>query len=195
MSYKGLSLAANATAPHLGGNVKAGDPFTYCASVWNYVIARFAIHSVMDLGSGCGNAADYFYKKGLKVVAIEGLAENVQLSLYPAVKHDLTSGPVITKVDLVHCQEVVEHIDAQYIDNLMDSFLSGRIILMTHALPGQGGHHHVNEQPAEYWINQFERRGCSLLDEDSLRVRQLAANDRATYMAASGLLFANNSRI
>jgi hypothetical protein len=30
---------------------------------------------------------------------------------------------------------------------------------MTAAPPGQGGHFHVNEQPSEYWIKQFETFG------------------------------------
>ena len=32
-------------------------------------------------------------------------------------KHDLTKGPVVARVDLVHCQEVVEHIEERYLDN------------------------------------------------------------------------------
>jgi len=75
------------------------------------VIERFCITSVLDLGSGIGNAAFWFFKKGLQTVAIEGLPANIPYSFYPAICHDLTKGPVITKVDFVHCQEVVEHIE------------------------------------------------------------------------------------
>jgi hypothetical protein len=41
-------------------------------------------------------------------------------------------------------------------------------IFLTHALPGQGGYHHVNEQNAEYWIDKIESlnfRFNSLLSE------------------------------
>jgi SAM-dependent methyltransferase len=149
MTYRGLVTITNSKQPHLGGNVLQGDPFTYSPLVWDYVVKRFCIESVLDLGSGIGYAAAHFHHMGLKVVAVEGAMANVTRSFYPAVCHDLSLGPVKTKVDLVHCQEVVEHVEARYLEHLLDSLATGRVILLTHALPGEGGHHHVNEQPAE----------------------------------------------
>jgi SAM-dependent methyltransferase len=195
MLMTGLQYAVDHGKPHLGGNVKAGDPYTYCPSVWTYVIDRFCVRSVLDLGSGCGNAAYFFHNAGLQVVAVDGLPDNVATSLYPAVLHDLTAGPVQTVVDLVHCQEVVEHVDEQFVDYVLASLLCGKIILMTHALPEQGGYHHVNLQPSSYWIKHLEQRGCSLLDADTARVRALANKDGATHMARSGLVFANGVRL
>jgi SAM-dependent methyltransferase len=175
--------------------VTVGDPFTYCPTVWDYVISRFCIGSVLDLGSGCGNASTYFHRKGLSVLAVDGLAENVEKSLYPAILIDVTKMPIRTRVDLVYCQEVVEHIEEKYLDNLLASLLNGKFVLMTHALPGQPGYHHVNEQPSEYWIKHLEQRGCDLLEEDTARIRKFAELDNAPYMARSGMIFSNNSRI
>lgn len=194
MNYKGLDGAFDAKTPHLGGNITVGDPFTYCPSIWDYVISRFAIDSVLDLGSGYGNASLYFFQKGLKVIAVDGFDQNILTSVYPTVKHDLADGPIMTKVDLVHCHEVVEHIEEKYLSNLLISLLSGKIILLTHAVPGQGGHHHVNEQPSEYWIDHLKSKGCSLLDEDTSRIRELAEIDGAKYMAKTGMVFANIAR-
>src|SRR5712692_1389066 len=118
-TYDGLELAQSAKDPHLGGSIKGGDPFTYCPAVWDYVIGRFGIESVLDLGSGAGNAAQYFFNKGLKVVAVEGLEDSVVSSIFPAVKLDLTAGPVVTRVDLVHCQEVVEHVEEKYLEHVL----------------------------------------------------------------------------
>ncbi len=109
--------------------------------------------------------------------------------------HDLTKGPVVTSVDLVHCQEVVEHIEEKYLDNLLSSLLCGKFIVMTHALPGQDGYHHVNCQPPEYWIEHLQMRRCSLLEADSMRVRSLAEKDGALYLAATCMVFSNNERI
>src|SRR3989344_7094769 len=106
--YAGTDEVVSSEFTHLGGNVAQGDPLTYCPNVWNYVIDRFCIGSVMDLGSGAGHAAAWFFKKGIKTLAVEGLVDNVHISLYPAIVHDLTAGPVVSAVDLVHCQEVVE---------------------------------------------------------------------------------------
>lgn len=194
MASHAFRMVTSGDAPHLGGNVRFGDPDTYCPTVWNYVIDRFGISSVMDLGSGVGNAAEYFFRKGLRVIAVDGMAYNVKVAIYPTVLHDLTQSAFNTTVDLVHCQEVVEHIDEAYLDNLIASLMCGRYILMTHAVPGQGGHHHVNCQPAEYWIEQMERRGCQTLHADSARIKRFAEADSAIYMAATGLLFANGAR-
>jgi len=149
----------------------------------------------MDLGSGCGNASFFFHKEGLQVLAVDGLRTNVNASLYPAIMLDLTCSATHTKVDLVHCQEVVEHIEEKFLDNVLTSLTTGKFILMTHAVPGQGGYHHVNEQPPAYWIDHLKRVGCDLLLEDTLRVRKLAELDGARYLANTGLLFCNRARV
>lgn len=187
-------VVASEDAPHLGGNFRVGDPETHSPGAWDYVVDRFGIDSVLDLGSGAGNAAHYFARKGLDVIAVDGLAENVEKAIHPTILWDLTQGPVTTRVDLVHCQEVVEHIEEAYLDNLLASLMCGKYILMTNALPGQFGHHHVNLQPTEYWIDHLCRRGCQLLEKDSNRVRALAQRDGATYLAATGIVLANGRR-
>lgn len=194
MTYAGLLGAVDAEAPHLGGNVIEGDPFTHSPSVWDYLVHRFALRSVLDLGSGRGYAARWFQRSGLDVLAVDGLRENCEKAIHPTLQVDLTRGSVYCRVDLVHCQEVVEHIHADHLENLLASLTCGRYIVMTHALPGQGGHHHVNEQPTEYWIQHLQRHGCEVLVEDSNRIRNLAAKDGAKYLAQTGLVLVNRHR-
>ena len=91
---------------------------------------------------------------------------------------------------MVHCQEVVEHIDEEYVHNLLSSMACGKYIVMTNALPGQGGHHHVNEQPIGYWVNHLRDYKYEVLVEDTNRVRKLAAKDGAIYLAETGLVLA-----
>jgi len=85
----------------------------------------------------------------------------------------------------------VEHVPEQHLENLLASLACGRFVLMTHALPGQGGFHHVNLQEPEYWIEHMRRRDFTLLEEDTARIRSLAQRDGAAYLARTGLLFAN----
>ena len=195
MSYQGLREIIDETAPHLGGNTAEGNPFAYACAVWDYVIDRFAIHSVLDLGSGLGYSSDYFFRKGLRVIAVDGLEQNVHKAIFPTIQLDLTRASVISRVDLVHCQELVEHLHEAHVPNLLASLQSGRFVLMTHAVPGQPGHHHVNLQPTEYWIQQMEQAGFSHLVEDSNRIRRLAQREGADYFANTGLLFANTRRV
>jgi hypothetical protein len=148
----------------------------------------------MDLGSGMGYASRYFHKKGCQVIAVEGLEENVINSVYPSVRCDLTQSPVWCRVDLVHCQEVVEHIEESFLDNVLLSLACGKVIVMTHAVPGQVGYHHVNLQPMEYWVSHLKSYGCEVLEEDTRRVRSLAKADTAIYLASSGLVLGNRRR-
>lgn len=181
--------------PHLGGNVVEGDPYCFCPTVWDYVINRFCIRSVLDIGSGLGHAADYFFRKGVAVVAMDGLPANIKNAVYPTVLWDLTRGAFATRVDLVYCQEVVEHVEQQYLGNLLSSMTSGKYILMTNGTPGQGGHHHTNEQPTEYWEKHLLRYDCCRLDEDSRRVRHLGEKDGAPFMSLTGTIYANRRRL
>ena len=191
--YSGLSNIVNESNPHLGGNLDHGDPFTFSPSAWDYLLKRFSVRSALDLGSGTGHAAHYFSKSGVNCIAVDGLEENILSAIYPTIRVDLTKTSVFCKVDLVHCQEVVEHIEEIYVNNIVNSFKSGSIVCMTHAFPGQGGHHHVNEQPTQYWIDLLTNNNFSLLMEDTKRIREFAKQDGATYLARSGLVFANNN--
>ena len=191
-NYIGLANAKDVNAPHVGGNIVEGDPFTYAPSVWEYLIRRFALASVLDLGSGLGYSAQYFHNQGLQVLAVDGMEENCLGAVYPTVQIDLTKSKVLANVDLVHCQEVVEHIEEKYVHNLLSSLACGKFIVMTNALKGQGGHHHVNEQPTEYWINHLRKYNYEVLAEDTSRVRKLAEKNGAIYLAKTGLVLARS---
>jgi hypothetical protein len=191
VTYAGLRATSDSSNPHVGGNIFEGDPFTHSPSVWDYLIKRFALSSVLDIGSGMGYAARYFHQAGMRVLAVDGMKENCVSAVYPTMHVDLTQSKVAARVDLVHCQEVVEHIEEKYLDNLLSSLTSGRFIVMTNAVPGQGGHHHVNEQPTEYWIEHLKKYNCEVMVEDSNRIRRLAANDGAMYLANTGLVLVN----
>lgn len=179
--------------PHLGGNIAEGDPLTFSPTVWDYLIDRFAVRSMLDLGSGFGYAAQYFHRKGVQTIAVDGMAGNVAGAVFPTVLVDLTKQPVVCAVDLVHCQEVVEHIAPEYVNNVVQSLACGRFVVMSHAEPNQPGFHHVNCQTWEYWVEKMEAAGMHLLPVDTDRVRAFAGEDGAGHMARSGLVFARKA--
>jgi len=195
MTYIGLQPQKSITDPHLGGNMAEGDPFSFSPNVWNYVIDRFAIKSVLDLGSGLGHSSEYFFNKGMKVVSVDGMKENILNALYPTVEFDFSKTFINCNVDLVHCQEVVEHIHEQFVENILKSLTAGKIILLTNALPGQGGYHHVNEQETAYWTRHLEQYNCHVLPEDTERIRSIAKEEGARYLAATGTLYANRNKL
>jgi SAM-dependent methyltransferase len=192
LMYDGFTFAEE--DPDLGGNTVEGDPFTYAPRVWDYLIDRFVIRSMLDLGSGLGHSSEYFFRRGVRVIAVEGLSSNIQGSIYPAIQVDIRKEKINCKVDLVHCQELVEHIEEEFLKNLLRSLTTGKIILLTNALPEQGGHHHVNEQPTQYWIDQLALYDCHVLVEDTNRIRRIAETDGAQYLVRTGTVFANRKR-
>jgi len=196
MTYHGTQIAQSVKSSHrhLGGNAIQGDPFTFTPNCWKYLVDRFGARSVLDVGSGCGHAAYSFHRMGVVSIAIDGFLPNIKKSVYPAICHDLTSSAFVARVDLVHCQEVVEHIEERFVSNIIDTFKSGRFVCMSHAFPGQGGHHHVNCQRPEYWIDLMSANGFSHLTEDSKRIKAIALAEGGAYLAGSGLVFANLSR-
>jgi len=180
--------------PHLGGNNVELNRHTFCPESWNYVIEKYKIKSVMDVGSGYGHAPKWFSEQGLESIAIEGLQKNVDNAIFPTVKVDLTEQSYIAPVDMVNCVEVVEHVEEKFISNLLDTLCCGRYIFMTHGTPGQRGHHHVNCQWQDYWIEHMDSRGFEWSEEDSLTIRKLSTgtkfnNENGKHINESGLFF------
>ncbi len=194
-TYENLTSNTSKSQPHLGGNIIEGDPFTFSPKVWDYIIDRFAINTVLDIGSGMGYSSHYFHKKGLICIAVDGLKENIKHAIYPTLEIDLTKEYINTNVDLVHCQEVVEHIKEEYLDNTLRSLACGRFIIMTHALPNQSGYHHVNKQPREYWEKNLKKYNYYPLLKDTNQIRKIAKEDGAIYLEQTGILFANRDKV
>ena len=181
--------AIDENKPHLGGNFPNGDPATWCPSAWKFLIDKYQIKSAIDVGSGRGWEAKWFKEQGVETIAIEGLQENVDNAVHPTILIDLTEKYFENPVDFVNCIEVVEHIDEKYLNNLLTTICQGKYLLMTHAVPGQKGWHHVNCQPSEYWINHLSSRGYELLEDDSKTIQQLSAADGGKHIARNGMVF------
>jgi SAM-dependent methyltransferase len=80
------------------------------------------------------------------------------------------------RFDLVQSLEVAEHIPAErartFVDNLVRHARGA--ILFSAAPPGQGGEHHVNEQPYDYWRELFQAHGYRVCDA----IRPAISGDR-----------------
>jgi SAM-dependent methyltransferase len=145
--------------------------------VWGYLLVKYDPKIVLDIGCGFGHALDWFRKNGLcQIVGIEGWKEAVEKNVVAGcvVEHDFTKGPppVGTPVDLIWCAEFLEHVDEQYLPNVMAAFRLGRYACVTHGEPGQYGHHHVNCQTTEYWIKKFAEYGFEHMPEETAILRR-----------------------
>lgn len=177
------------TRPDLGGNFRHGDDNTFCPYLWRYLINRFAIKSVLDVGCGEGHAVNFFFKQGLMAHGIDGLPINVKRAVVPIALHDILTGPYFMPVDLVWSCEVAEHIAPEKVDHYLDTLANGRIVAMTHAVPDQSGYHHVNCQPPEYWISAMQSRGYELGQSQEFYRQISGKDDVPNYFTATGLVF------
>jgi SAM-dependent methyltransferase len=178
----------------LGGNTIGGDPQSFTPLVWDWLINRFSVKSMLDVGCGDGTELIYFKQKKIKTFGIDGLRANIFFASNKGLDccaFNLATGAYFhsEKVDLILCVEVVEHIEEKYFDNILKTFTNGRILAMTHALPHQRGYHHVNCQADEYWITKLESSGFIYLKDLTVLARKIA--EKNSYFSKSGLLFEN----
>lgn len=184
--------------PHLGGYIPGGDPATYYPELWDWLVNDHGVKSVIDVGCGEGHAARYFADHGCDVIGIDGVFQLSQN--WHFYMHDYTEGPWPTEVrgnrmegatDLAWSCEFVEHVAEEYVPNFVTTFQMASMVLMTHAEPGQPGHHHVNCQPASYWIQVMEKAGFRFDGILTRQARDLAGLNRnpINHFARSGLGF------
>lgn len=139
-------------------------------AVSRLLLKELAIGSLLDVGAGHGAWAAEWLKAGVSdVVAVDGdYVRRDQLAIPAAcfTPHDLSTPLDLgRKFDLVQSLEVAEHLPGAKADLFVDNLVRhGDVILFSAAVPHQGGEHHVNEQPPEYWRKRFNARGYDVFD-------------------------------
>lgn len=174
----------------LGGNIRYGDAYTWTPNLWSYLISRFSIRSMLDVGCGEGHAVSYFLRNGCIAHGIDGSIKNIARSVVPIALHNLVDGKYIMPVDLVWSCEVAEHIPESSVNNYIGTLANGTIVAMTHAVPGQAGHNHVNCQLDDYWIDKMRNAGYDLFEENNwIRKMSIENHTDWNHFSQSGLLF------
>jgi SAM-dependent methyltransferase len=157
---------------HLGGFHAAGDPATWFPDLWTWLVREQGVSSVIDVGCGAGHSLRYFADLGCRVIGVDGVPQDDPR----IIEWDYTRGLLHSddEFDLAWCCEFVEHVPEPYISGFLETFQAARTVLLTHAEPGQPGHHHVNCQPSGYWIDKLERAGFMFDGDLTLETRRQA---------------------
>jgi SAM-dependent methyltransferase len=173
---------------HLGRG-KGKEPRTWIdGGALRHVKKKFNIKSMIDVGCGSGGMVELAEELGMQALGVDG-DWSFERSI-PFELHDYETGSFVPdrEFDLCYSCEFVEHVWEKYRQNFFDTFKSAKYLLITHAPPGQGGHHHVNEQPAEYWIEALEADGWEFDKETTDEVRK-ASTMSLFFMRENGLFF------
>lgn len=163
-----------------------------------YLINAFDIKSVIDIGCGPGGMVELCKRKGLDVLGVDGdfTVERPEYIKENIVIHDYSVGPYIPEknYDLAWTVEFVEHVEEKYMQNFIDTFKKCKLVIMTHAFPGQPGWHHVNCQHASYWLNVMEQNGFEPLPYTLDQIRRHSTM-KERYIRQQSLFFKNNGCI
>lgn len=178
----------NLLPQHLGGS--EGETHLDQGAL-EFVVKATGAKSMLDVGCGPGGMVALARSMGIRAFGVDG-DNTLDRGNLPVYIHDFTTGPAPLQrtFDLCWCVEFVEHVEEKYMDNFIHAFQACKYLTMTHAYPGQGGHHHVNEQDTPYWINKLTQAGFIFEQEMTVRLRY-ASTMKQRYIRQYGLFFKN----
>lgn len=137
----------------------------------------FKSNTVIDLGCGEAKYVKHFRKNGIKAIGFDGNPQTRVLSGGFAVVHDLTTQLDVHPADYVLCLEVGEHIPTEFTDTLIDNIHhhNTKGVVISWAIPNQGGDGHVNELPNESIKEIFAKLGYTNNVEIENKLRNAAS--------------------
>lgn len=162
----------------------------------DYLLEKRGVQSVLDVGCGNGIYLDAFQQAGVTdITGTDGSPNAKEESLvdgkYIEIRDLSEPFNLERQYDLVMTVEVAEHLPDEKADQFVQNLCThGSTVYFTAAYPGQGGTHHINEQPKEYWIAKFEALGYTLnSDESDALAAYLKENDAVFWLPTNGMIF------
>mmetsp|Transcript_26356 Transcript_26356/g.43781 ORF Transcript_26356/g.43781 Transcript_26356/m.43781 type:complete len:219 (-) Transcript_26356:18-674(-) len=139
----------------------------------------FASQSLLELGSGCGCYAARFERARpqsgpSEMMLLDGTENIATLTGGRVLARDLTLPLLLDRTfDWVLSLEVGEHIPRKYEQRFIHNLVTyaARGIILSWAIPGQGGTGHVNTRSNAYIKMTLARMGWALNDEASIAAR------------------------
>lgn len=141
---------------------------------------------ILDVGCGPGVYVDALRAAGFTVDGIDP-DSSCPLERVSVFDHEFNN---YCGYDVCLCLEVAEHINPELADLFVQKLVrTAPTIIFSAALPGQGGHGHINCQPREYWAHKF---GCCNYVYDAEATNRLCDFMRSGYHMG---WFVNNVQI
>lgn len=159
---------------------------------------EFKVKSLIDIGCGPGGMVQLANELGIDAIGIDG---DYTLSRYDPNKfiiHDYTKG--FPNLDKKYCLawsvEFLEHVYEEFMPNYMHTFQQAKYAVITYAPPGWNGHHHVNLQEEDYWVDKFESFGLRYDSELTVALRENSTMNypkkpKKAFVRNRGLFFRN----
>lgn len=137
-----------------------------CRTIAEELHRRFEPESAVDWGCGAGLHAAALAALGVRVTGVDGVDVDADLCapgvpyVMADLRHPIHTTSIPARYDLALCLDVMEHLAEEHADQALESITAGAdLVILSCAPPGQGGHHHVNEQPRRYWVKKMRDIG------------------------------------
>lgn len=172
-------------APDSGGAMTGNDSYVYgadfmaytdrishasAAAIIEYLLPILAPKSVVDFGCAKGTWLSVWKQAGgCEVIGLDGdyvSRSSLRIPEDAFQSRDLRQPLALgRRFDLAQSLEVAEHLpESRAAGFVADLVAHADVVLFAAARPGQGGEHHINEQPYEYWRALFRRYGFVAID-------------------------------
>lgn len=152
--------------------------------------------NVIDIGCGPCNHLNTLraMDKNIKLVAVDGseharkyVGENIPFHVKDFTYPFMIDGG---DFDLAICFEVIEHISSDFEDILINNLMrhTNKYLVISAAIPGQPGHHHVACKPLSYWVNYLTKLGFTHRTDIQERWKQEWKKKRVKFYFVDNLL-------
>lgn len=144
-----------------------------------FILKEFSPKTLIDFGCGNGELCFELQQKlgrdnvtGIDTQnALDFGKNNKDINF---IAFDLTSKfEIQEKLDIAVCLEVAEHLDSKYAKMMIGNLVNAsNLVIFSAAIPGQGGHQHLNEQEPMYWAKLFWENGFVLKQDPRRKLRK-----------------------
>jgi len=134
--------------------------------------------SVIDIGCGAGEYTKRINEAGILCSGFDGNPNTPQLTNNLCGIKDFSEPQNFVFIyDYALCLEVAEHIPPEFEDVFISNLTScnQKGIILSWAIPGQGGHGHYNEQSNKYAIDLLTRHGYNFDSKSTDKLREKVA--------------------
>ena len=137
------------------------------------LLKRKNIKTLVDLGCGDGSYSKHFIENGIYCELYDGNPNTEEITGIGKVL-DLSQKIELDKFDCVLSLEVGEHIPKMYEQVFLDNITnhSKELIILSWAVPNQGGDGHFNERENRYIVNEIEKRNFKIDREETVFLRK-----------------------
>ncbi|OJW85077.1 MAG: hypothetical protein BGO69_01810 [Bacteroidetes bacterium 46-16] len=137
---------------------------------------------VLDFGCGKGSYLARLEQLGFKGVGYEGTKGIHEIADFHNINEDVDLSRPFDVAPLngsVLCLEVAEHIPEQCESVFLDNIICpvNDLLVLSWALPGQGGCGHHNERSAEYVISTIGSRGFRYIPDSTSKLRAAGGSE------------------